>query len=186
MFEALKRSLLECPVVDRDGYQYFVHPITDGVPFIKPEILDEITRGILQIVGDKEYDYIGGAEAMALPIGTALSLKTRKPFMIFRKRPYGLPGEVTVDQRTGYSHNYLYLNGLSPGDKIIIVDDVISTGGTIRALTKVLKEIGVVIEDIIIVFEKGGNRDEIEKIIGLPLHTLIRVDVVDGQVIIED
>ena len=46
MFENLKKSLIEAPVVKKGDYDYFVHPVTDGVPLVHPEILEEVAEGI--------------------------------------------------------------------------------------------------------------------------------------------
>ena len=59
---------------------------------------------------------------MGIPLAAALSLKMNIPFIIIRKRSYGLPGEVDVEQITGYSKSKLYINNLKKGDNIIIVD----------------------------------------------------------------
>ena len=40
--ERLRASLAECPVVKFGEYEYFVHPITDGIPLGRPEVLDEV------------------------------------------------------------------------------------------------------------------------------------------------
>ena len=46
-------------------------------------------------------------EAMGIHLATALSLETGIPFVVVRKRQYGLPGEVAVHQTTGYSQGEL-------------------------------------------------------------------------------
>lgn len=114
-------------MVKKGDYDYFVHPVTDGVPLVHPEILEEVAEGIAKF-GNMNVDKIVCVEAMGIHIATALSLKTGKPFVVVRKRSYGLEGEVAVHQVTGYSEGELYINGLKKGDKIILVDDVVSTG----------------------------------------------------------
>ncbi|MFB6129108.1 MAG: adenine phosphoribosyltransferase, partial [Halorhabdus sp.] len=46
--DRLKQSLLDAPVIEKDEYQYFVHPISDGVPMLKPELLREIVIRIIR------------------------------------------------------------------------------------------------------------------------------------------
>ena len=43
----LEKAFLESPVVDKNGYPYFVNPVSDGVPPIEPELLEEITDRLL-------------------------------------------------------------------------------------------------------------------------------------------
>ncbi len=185
MTELLKASLEECPVVKMGDYDYFVHPITDGVPEIKPELLREVVSGIQNLLVN-DFDKIVTIEAMGLPIGAVLSMELNKPMVVIRKKRYGLPGEVSVEQITGYSKTKLYINGLEKDDRVIIVDDVISTGGTLRAVIKALTEINVDIVDIVIAIEKGEGKKIIEKETGIETKTLIRADVVSGQVVASD
>ncbi|MDD4300502.1 MAG: adenine phosphoribosyltransferase, partial [Methanomicrobium sp.] len=42
MFEKLVESLETCPIVKRGEYNYFIHPISDGVPIVEPELLREV------------------------------------------------------------------------------------------------------------------------------------------------
>ena len=133
--EHLKKSLEEAPILKKGAYRYVVHPITDGIPEIKPELLEEVTCEMKKIIENcGQIDKIVTIEAMGIPLATTLSLNMKIPFTVIRKRQYGLPDEVSVEQITGYSKSKLYLNGLKKGNKIVIVDDVLSTGGTLRAV----------------------------------------------------
>ena len=130
MLENLKKSLINAPIVKRGEYHYFIHPISDGIPSIEPILLEEITDHI-QNKANIDVDKILTIESMGIPIATALSLKTGIPFTIIRKREYKLKNEVVLSQSTGYSKDTLYINGINKGDRILIVDDVLSTGGTL-------------------------------------------------------
>lgn len=177
----LRRSLVEAPVVDFGGYQYFVHPLTDGIPSIEPALLREIVAEI-QAIADLDVDRIVTVEAMGIPLATALSLETGVPISVIRKRRYGLPGEREIGQETGYSKGRLYLNGLKKGDRILFVDDVISTGGTLAPLLIAFQEAGILVKDIVVAIEKGEGRARIEKEHGVRVKTLARIEVVDGRV----
>lgn len=180
MLETLKNSLREAPIVKKGEYNYFVHPITDGIPKIEPKLLREIVQEIEKIA-NLDCDKIVTAEAMGIPVGTALSLKTDLPLVIIRKRKYGLDGEVTVRQITGYSKTRMYINGIMKGDRVVIVDDVLSTGGTLIAIVNELRNIGAKIIDIIIVIKKC-KKEKIEKIIGMNIKTLVKVEIIEGKV----
>jgi len=181
MLERLKESLERSDVVRFGDYQYFVHPITDGIPSMDPQMLDEVLDAIYDMM-DIDVDYLVGAEAMAIPLIVPLSLMTGIPYNVVRKRRYGLPGEVSVRQVTGYSEKELYINGLKKGDRVIILDDVVSTGGTLRAIVKALKSMGVEVRDIIVVVRKTERLEELEKDIGQKIRTLVSVKVEEGKV----
>jgi len=179
MLNLLEKSLIESPIVKKGEYNYFVHPITDGVPCIEPALIREVACAMVQVMNLSDVDYIVTAEAMGIPIGIALSLMTDIPLSIVRKRQYGLDGEVSVSQTTGYSKNQLFINGIKTGDRIVIVDDVISTGGTIRALLSALHSIGAIVQDVCFAVSKGDVQ------LDIPYHYLIRIEVTDQVKIID-
>ena len=86
MLEELKKSLVECPVVKKGDYFYFVHPISDGVPWVESKLLNSIMDYIVDNFDLTNVDKIVGVESMGIPLATALSLKTDIPFVIIRKR----------------------------------------------------------------------------------------------------
>ena len=132
-----------------------------------------------------QIDKIVTMEAMGIPLATTLSLNMNIPFTIIRKRKYNLPDEVIVEQITGYSNSKLYINGLKKGDKIVIVDDVLSTGGTLRAVLTALKKMGVVIKGVFIAVNKGNVAKEIMDESNVSITTLVNIDVIDGRVAIK-
>ncbi len=181
--EALKESLAGSPIIKRGDYDYMVHPITDGIPSVDPQILKEVTEAFLEI-GNFDCDLIVTVEALGIPLAAALSLRLGKPFNVVRKKMYGLPGEVNLSQVTGYSKSTLFINGLKEGDRVVIVDDVISTGGTMWAIVEALKSMQVRIVDILVALEKTEKKPEIERKIGQRIKTLVKVEVVDGKVVV--
>lgn len=184
MLERLKDSLIKSPVIKRGEYNYFIHPISDGVPSIDPRLVEEISDYITEIA-DMKVDTILTVEAMGIPVANALSLKTGIPLTIVRKRPYFLEGEVELSQSTGYSKGVLYINGLKKGDRVIIVDDVISTGGTLLALVKALQNMGVEITDVISVIGRGDGYLKLREL-GVEPKILVTIDVSEKGVEIKD
>ena len=183
MLERLKQSVLECPVVEMGQYHYFVLPITDGIPRMDPLILQEAVDGLMD-VGNFDCDLILAPEAMGIHLAVPISLRLGIPYNVIRKKSYGLEGEVNIAQSTGYSKGDMFINGVKKGDRVVIVDDVLSTGGTLRALVNALKNtIGAEIVDIVMVFEKCGNKAELEQELGVKIKTLLKVDVVDGKTV---
>lgn len=180
MLERLIHSLETSPIMKRGEYNYFINPITDGVPLLEPALLREIGCAMVRNLDLKDVDKIVVCEAMGIHIGVAFSMMTDIPLVVVRKRPYGLPGEVAVHQATGYSKGELYLNGVAAGDRVVIIDDVCSTGGTIRALIDAIEQTGAEIADICVVISRGDED------IGRPLKTLVKIEVSETQVRVVD
>jgi Adenine/guanine phosphoribosyltransferases and related PRPP-binding proteins len=186
MLEKLKKSLEEAPVIQKecDGqiYNYFIHPISDGIPEMNPEILEEIADFIIADGKAGGIDKIVTVEAMGIPIATALSLKTGIPVTIIRKRKYGLVGEIELSQSTGYSKGALFINGIAKGDCILIVDDVISTGGTLLPLLETLKENGIDVAGVYCVIGRGDGAAFIKEKTGTNVCVLVNIAVSKGGV----
>ncbi|MFB6268277.1 MAG: hypoxanthine/guanine phosphoribosyltransferase [Halodesulfurarchaeum sp.] len=182
--DKLQASLLEAPIIEKEGYQYFVHPISDGVPMLEPGLLREIVIKIIRKAELEDVDKIVTPAAMGIHISTAVSLMTDIPLVVIRKRSYGLDGEVALAQQTGYSESEMYINDVDAGDRVLVLDDVLSTGGTLRAITEALDHIEADIVDIVAVIKKTGPNELDET--AHDVKTLINVDVQDGEVVIVD
>ena len=183
--ELLRKSLENAPVVKFQDYDYFVFPIADGIPTIQTELFEEVIDAMASLI-EKPYDKIVTAEAMGIHLAAGLSLKTRKPFTIIRKRKYSLPDEKEFDQVTGYSSRKMYINGLQKGDRVVLLDDLISTGGTLIGILRALDQMGVEVVDVIIVIDKGTGKKVVEEKFGIKIKTLVGIDIVDGKVKVRD
>ena len=182
--ELLKDSVVKAPVVWKEGYPYFVHPLSDGVPRQTAELLSAARDLISEGVDWDSVDIILGIEAMGIPLAAALCLSSGKPLVIGRKREYGLPGEVAIDQSTGYSKGEIFLNDIEKGARVLIVDDVVSTGGTLHPILKALEESGAVVQDCWIVFEKGEGMNNIRSSGNWPLNSLVRIEMQGDKIVV--
>ena len=183
MLEEVKKSLEASPIVKKGDYNYFVNPISDGVPAMDPKMLRELSLAVYKYA-DLDVDKIVAVEAMGIHLATALSLATDIPFVVIRKRQYGLEGESEVYQKTGYGSSNLYVNDLHAGEKILLIDDVVSTGGTLIALVDTLKELGLDLKSVVAVIEKGEGKEKVEAETGVDVLSIVKLDVVDGKVVI--
>ena len=182
MTERLLKSIGDSEIMEINGYQYFIHPLSDGIPSIDPELLNEAADLMISKC-DFDCDLIVTAETMGIPIATAVSLKLGIPYTVVRKRRYNLPGEVDISQRTGYSKNSMYINGVKKGDRVVVIDDVLSTGGTMKAmLDALINRIGCTVVDAAVVFKKNFmSGDEIFEEFGIRVKPLFDTRVIDGR-----
>ncbi len=179
----LQDSLRDSPIIWKGDYPYFIHPISDGIPRMDADVLRATRDLIVEMVDWSNIDLIVSVEAMGLPLLAAVGDATGKPTVVIRKRQYGMEGEVRVDVSTGYSQSTTYINDIKQGERILIVDDVISTGGTLEPILATLEEMGVILQDIVIAIEKGDGRERLAKERpGWPIKTLARIDIIDGRV----
>ena len=182
--DQLKASLQSAPVIWKGDYPYFIHPVTDGVPRMDPGVLQAITELVTDRVDWSNVDLLLGIEAMGLPLTAPLSVSTGIPLVIARKRSYGLKGEIEIDQSTGYSKGAMYLNDLREGERIAIVDDVLSTGGTLEAVIEGVRRAKAEVTDVIAVIEKGEGLKRLQELYPeIRIQSLVRL-VMDGETIV--
>lgn len=138
---------------------------------------------IVSIVDWDEIDLVVSVEAMGLPLLAAVGDATGKPTVVIRKRSYGMEGEVSVNVSTGYSESTVYINDIKKGEKILIVDDVISTGGTLEPILHTLQNMGIILQDIIIAIEKGSGLERLKnERPEWPIRSLAKIEIIDGKV----
>lgn len=105
----------------------------------KPDVLRAIAREMAVFA---DGDRIAGMELGAVPLAAALSLEIDLPFVMVRKgqRTHGTGSRLEGD--------------LEPGDRVIIVEDVATTGGSSVETVKVLREAGAVVEKVLVVVDR--------------------------------
>ncbi len=144
------------------------------------ELVQACARELGKQLKDVKFDVLITAEAKSIPLAYALSMETKKPYVVLRKtyKPYmgdALKAE-TLSITTGQPQ-VLILDEkdreLLRGKKVLIVDDVISTGSTLQGMRMVIEKAGAtVVKEVAILTE--GERSKWEQIISLghlPLFT---------------
>jgi len=104
---------------------------------------------------EKEIDYVAGVESRGFIIGAPLSLRLKKGFIPIRKVGK-LPGKThKVEYNLEYGSDSLevHKDSFNTGSKILIVDDLLATGGTMQASTKLIEKAGGIIEGYAFVIE---------------------------------
>ncbi|UHQ96192.1 hypoxanthine/guanine phosphoribosyltransferase [Natrinema halophilum] len=177
----LEESVHEAPIINKGDYEYLVHPISNCVPKLEPALLREVASRIVAVADLEEVDKIVTPAAMGIHISTAVSLLSDIPLVVIRKREYGLEGEVSLTQQTGYAESEMYINDVEESDSVLLIDDMLSTGGTLRAITSVLESMGVDIVDVIVVMHKVGGENALEGC-SYDVTSLLEIIVQDGRV----
>ena len=178
----LDATLTEAEVMDRGGYAYIVHPLMDGVPRCDPALLSAFLGWALRQDVLRHATLLAAPEAMGLPLVAALSLATGIPYVVIRKRRYDLPGEEVAYCETGYGENCLHVNDCWPDDRIVIVDDVISTGNTLDAILATLRSMGVPVEGALVFLDKGDKRTTMSRRHKVPIRAMRTVKVEESKV----
>lgn len=122
---------------------------------------------------DLDFDYIIGIESRGFIFGAPLSDRLDKGFVPIRK-PGKLPGEIEkISYELEYGSNELEMHkdAISKGDRVIIIDDLIATGGSAQAAAKLVESLGaeVIAFEFLIELEDLNGREALEdyKVISL-------------------
>src|SRR5438132_5187844 len=133
----------------------------------RPDLLRTIADGMAPFAGDS--DRIAGVELGAVPIAAAVSLASGKPYVIVRK----------AAKEHGTRHDFE--GELNRGDLVLFVEDVVTTGGTLRGAIDRLREHGAVVEDCVCVVDREEGGAILLAEIGVRLHALLRAMELTGS-----
>jgi len=179
-YSVIEKDYMESIVVQKGDYPYFVNSVSNGSPALTKDVLDAVTDCILSI-SDLDCDLLLAPEAMGIQYCAALTIRTGRPFQVIRKRGLGIEGEIVFDKTTGYEGSTMYLDFVKKGTKVIIVDAVISTGGTLRAIVKALRDNGIIVEEVITVLNKSPDIGSLAKELDLKIKGILNVGIVGGR-----
>ena len=144
------------------------------------ELVQACARGLAEKIKSMDFDLIMTAEAKSIPIAHALSVEMKKPYIVLRKtyKPYmgdaikaetlsittGQPQVLILDEKD--------INSIK-GKKVLVVDDVISTGSTLQGMRMILDKAGAKIAGEAAILTEGDRAQwmHIHSLGHLPLFT---------------
>lgn len=109
-----------------------------------PEALNETAERLADFGREVKADVIVAPEARGFFFGIPAAMKAGLPFVPVRK-PGKLPREVikqSYDLEYGQDTLEMHLDGIEPGQRVLIIDDLLATGGTMEAIEKMVKNLG--------------------------------------------
>ncbi len=137
----------------------------DITPLLKdPSAFKESISEMEKILKGTDFDYIVGPEARGFVFGSALAARMDKGLIPVRKAGK-LPAEThqkKYDLEYGSACLEIHKDALDKGDKVIIIDDLLATGGTSLAIAEMVEEMGAIVEKLLFLIEldflKGRDR----------------------------
>ncbi len=107
---------------------------------------------------DIDFDVVLGPESRGFIFGVPIAYNLNKPFVPVRKKGK-LPCEtveIEYDLEYGSAVIEIHKDAIKPGQRVVIIDDLIATGGTIEAITKLVKQLGGEVVKIVFLMELAG------------------------------
>lgn len=144
------------------------------------ELVQACAKELAQKLKDTEYDVLVTAEAKSIPLAYALSVETKKPYVVLRKTYKSYMGDAlkveTLSITTTLTQKLILDEkdrALIQGKKVVIVDDVISTGSTLLGMRTILSKAGGLVVAETAIFTEGDRAQwmDIISLGHLPLFT---------------
>lgn len=116
--------------------------------------IDELVKKLENV----EFDVLAGTESRGFIFGMPIAYLLHKPFVLIRKAGK-LPCETiskTYDLEYGTATIEMHKDAIQPGQKVVLIDDLIATGGTMKAAAELVEELGGTVEMILFLLELKG------------------------------
>lgn len=126
------------------------------------------------LVKDLAYDVVAGAESRGFIFGTPIAYNRGKPFVLIRKKGK-LPCETIQKEyelEYGKAIIEMHKDAIKPGQKVLLVDDLIATGGTTKAMIELVEALGGEVVGVLVLMELAGLKGR-QKIEGYRLDAAI-------------
>lgn len=123
-----------------------------------PDGLSLAIDSIDGLLKDVDYDVVVGPESRGFIFGVPIAYKNHKAFVPVRKKGK-LPCETIeaeYDLEYGKAVIEMHKDAIKPGQKVVIIDDLIATGGTVEAMIKLVEELGGEVVKILFLMELEG------------------------------
>lgn len=121
-----------------------------------------------------DFDVVAGAESRGFIFGAPIAYETGKGFVLVRKKGK-LPCETVsqkYDLEYGSAEIEMHKDSIKPGQKVVIVDDLIATGGTIEATIKLIESLGGEVVKVLFLMELAGLKGR-ERLKGYDVDAVI-------------
>ena len=108
-----------------------------------------------ELLENVEFDVIAGTESRGFIFGAPIAYKLKKPFVPIRKKGK-LPRETvskTYALEYGTAEIEIHKDAIAPGQKVVIIDDLIATGGTVKACAELIEELGGTVKKMVFLIE---------------------------------
>jgi len=141
------------------------------------DAFDEVINIFFEKCKDKKVDLVAAVESRGFIFGGVLANRLKVGFIPVRK--FGKLPARTVEQKYDLEYGTdtleIHKDAVAPGQKVLIVDDLLATGGTIQATCKLIEKLGGEVTGILVMIELGflNGRDKLKD---YDLFTLLRYD----------
>ena len=141
-----------------------------------PSGFKEVIDSFVDRYKSKNIQGIAGVESRGFLIAAPLAKELEVPLLLIRKKgklPFKTKS-VTYDLEYGTDSLEIHVDSVSKSDKIVLIDDLLATGGTLAAASKLIEELGGIVVQLGVIIELVDLNGRV-KLKELPIHSLCKI-----------
>ena len=177
LLEDVRKTIREVPDFPKKGIRFL--DITTGVK--NPEAFQAMIDFLYEQFKDKKIDYVAGIESRGFVFGAPLALRLGAGFVMMRK-PNKLPAETiseSYELEYGTDTIHMHTDAIEKGANVVVIDDLLATGGTAAAACNLVKKAGGRVEAAAFIIEltplKGAEK--IKEISGVDTISMLKYNI---------
>lgn len=175
--EDVKKSIRIVPDFPKKGIQFL--DITTGVK--NAEAFNTMVDYLYEQFKGKGIDYVAGIESRGFVFGAPLALKLNAGLVMIRK-PNKLPADTiseTYELEYGTDTIHIHADAIEEGKKVVVIDDLLATGGTACAACKLIQKAGGIVEAVAFIIELTplNGAKKIEETTGVKVVSMLKYDL---------
>lgn len=175
----IKKTFINVPIIkSKNGYPYSFFTLTDFEPAMEPSLIEDMADLLIYFGSFEKADIIvSEADRGGGPLAHAVAIRANIPYTLANWYPIKSESGQSIRASVGFSgEGSIYLHGLQNGQKVIVLDDLLSSGGTADALIKGVLNTKSKILETWFVAEKVtlGGRKKLESEYQFPIKSLVK------------
>ena len=178
-------------VMTGKGKYTTINELTDQIPAVRPIVLAAAFDALINVAPIPEAaTLVLSEEDKGAILAGLFSFTIGLPLAMARHNvTYHIPGALSVPLSMEYMDGTLEIHGISAGDRVLLIDDTLASGGTIISLINAIREAGADVIDIRVIVEKigYGGRLKVLEATDIPVHAAMGIAITsDGKVYVPD
>lgn len=174
MHSHLAHDIASAPIIKVGDYEFKAYSIGERGTTLNYELISEVVSELVSHIHPETIDSVVSIHVTGAMWALPVALMVKRPLHLFTTEPSNIPGQQVFEQARPYLPRLIYSPDLSKIGRCVIIDDVLSGGGTIRQMKSAIETAGGSVVAAICVIDKYGNASTLSEQLGIPVHVLAR------------
>lgn len=166
-------------ILSGTNYVFRVFNIGERGTILVPELVDEVLDGLVERISDlhNSIDYLIAEDPGGIRWALLVARELKLTLKMITSTGSGIKDQVSVTQNEGfYKGRTLWFPRVQQGERTVVIDDVIDTGGTMKTMVQTLRSRGVVVLGIYSIVGKTHSARKLEQELQTPVNCLMEIE----------